>query len=267
MEKSEINNQPKRKTADNGSALYTKTPNNAAAILCSLYLFSLIIVNCSLLIISCTSTQSRQAEIPLWVTNLEKAYPSKDWVAVTAQGSSQAQAESLAMNALARAYRTDIASLTQSSQQYSEIINNAANNKNITFNESKNFSQEIITTTNIKGLIGVQTDVYRENENTVHINARINSVINVSYSGAQRESDWWTLRRRYDPDDKNAFTDEYTGYVLYTIPKAEMNRQVANALETSVKADSALYEVTISMARMILESGLAKWGEELSGDR
>lgn len=96
------------------------------------------------------------------------------------------------------------------------------------------------------------------------IDSIVNAIVNVSYSGAQRESDWWSLRRRYDPDNKGEFTDEYTAYVLYTIPKAEMNRQVAKALETSVKADSALYDITIEMARAILQNGLARWGEELS---
>ena len=95
------------------------------------------------------------------------------------------------------------------------------------------------------------------------IDSVINAVVNVSYSGAQRESDWWSLRRRHDPDVKDAYTDEYIAYVLYTIPKAELNRQVARALETSVNADSALYQVTIDMARQILQNGLASWGEEL----
>ena len=90
----------------------------------------------------------------------------------------------------------------------------------------------------------------------------INVIVNVSYSGAQREADWWSLRRRYDPDQKDVFSDEYTAYVLYTIPKAEMNRQVASALETSVKADSALYDITIEMARQILQNGMAQWGAE-----
>jgi len=89
----------------------------------------------------------------------------------------------------------------------------------------------------------------------------INAIVNVSYSGAQREADWWSLRRRYDPDQKGVFTDEYTAYVLYTIPKAELNRQVARALETSVKKDSALYDITIEMAKQILQSGMANWGE------
>jgi len=95
------------------------------------------------------------------------------------------------------------------------------------------------------------------------INSIVNSIVNVSYSGAQRESDWWSLRRRYDPDIKQEYTDEYTAYVLYTIPKAELNRQVAKALETSVKKDSALYDITITMAKEILKNGLSKWGEGL----
>jgi len=88
----------------------------------------------------------------------------------------------------------------------------------------------------------------------------ITAIVNVSYSGAQREADWWSLRRRYDPDQKGVFSDEYTAYVLYTIPKAELNRQVAQALETSVSKDSMLYDITINMAKQILQNGLAQWG-------
>jgi len=103
---------------------------------------------------------------------------------------------------------------------------------------------------------GTGAGVYQQ-----QIDSVINSVVNVSYSGAQRESDWWSLRRRYDPDTKGVFTDEYAAYVLYTIPKGEFNRQVAYALETSVKKDSALYDITIKIAQSILKNGLANWGE------
>ena len=92
------------------------------------------------------------------------------------------------------------------------------------------------------------------------IDSAISAIVNVSYSGAQREADWWSLRRRYDPDQKDVYTDEYTAYVLYTIPKSQLNEQVARALETSVKADSALYDITIELARQILTSGMADWG-------
>ena len=103
---------------------------------------------------------------------------------------------------------------------------------------------------------GESTGVYQQ-----QIDSVINTIVNVSYSGAQRESDWWSLRRRYDPDNKGEYSDAYTAYVLYTIPKAELNRQVAHALETSVRADSALYDITIEMARAILQNGMAGWGE------
>ena len=87
------------------------------------------------------------------------------------------------------------------------------------------------------------------------IDNALNAVVNVSYSGAQREADWWSLRRRYDPGNKAVYTDEYTAYVLYTVPKAEMNRQIALALETSTSKDSALYDITITLARDILLQG------------
>ena len=93
------------------------------------------------------------------------------------------------------------------------------------------------------------------------IDSVINAIVSVSYSGAQREADWWSLRRRYDPDQKGVYADEYTAYVLYTIPKAELNRQVARALETSISKDSALYDITIEMARQILQDGMASWAE------
>ena len=106
------------------------------------------------------------------------------------------------------------------------------------------------------GLEEASSGIYEQQINNI-----INAVINVSYSGAQREADWWSLRRRYDPDVKDAYTDEYTAYVLYTIPKSQLNEQVARALETSVSSDSALYDITIQMARQILLDGLSGWGE------
>ena len=110
---------------------------------------------------------------------------------------------------------------------------------------------------NSSNAAGTSSGDYRQ-----EINNSINAVVNVSYSGAQRENDWWSLRRRYDPDQKDVYSDEYTAYVLYTIPKAELNRQIAQALETSVSADSALYQITIDLARDLLLNGMNYLGEE-----
>ena len=83
----------------------------------------------------------------------------------------------------------------------------------------------------------------------------LNAIVSVSYSGAIREADWWSLRRRYEPRNKEIFTDEYTAWVMYTIPRIEMNRQVAMAMETAVSKDSELYDITIALARDILLQG------------
>jgi hypothetical protein len=127
--------------------------------------------------------------VPVWVNELEKAFPSKDWVAVTAQGTSQPQAESAVMNALARAFKTDVASLTQASQRFSQIVNDAAGKKTVAFDESKSFSQDVNTSTNVRGLIGVQIDVYRALDKTVYVNARMNRrECAARYSGMIREN-------------------------------------------------------------------------------
>ena len=124
---------------------------------------------------------------PDWVNNMERVFPGRDWVAVNAQGLSLPQAEAAAMNALARAFRTDVESLTRASQSFSQIVSSATGN--IAFDESKNFSQEINTSTNIRGLIGVQTDMYRAPNNTVYVNARMNrQECALRYSGMIREN-------------------------------------------------------------------------------
>lgn len=109
--------------------------------------------------------------------------------------------------------------------------------------------------------VGITGTSMTESVYQQQIESVINAVVNVSYSGAIREGDWWSLRRRYDPDNREVFTDAYTAYVLYTIPKVELNRQVARALETSVSRDSALYDITIEIARQLMVNGIANWGE------
>jgi hypothetical protein len=108
------------------------------------------------------------------VQNLEQVYPSGEWVAVTGQGADRNLAESAAMNALARAFKTDVASLSSASRQFSQAVNTAAGKNSVSFDQSQNFAQEVTTASNVQGLIGVQTDVYTAQDNTVYVNARMN---------------------------------------------------------------------------------------------
>jgi len=140
-------------------------------------------------LVSCATPPIGTQAAPAWISSLERAYPSREWVAVTADGPSRPQAEMAAMNALARAFRTDVASLTQASQRFIQIVDNATGSRTIVFNESENFRQDVNTTTNIKGLIGVQIDAYRAPDNTVHVCARMNRrECAARYSGMIREN-------------------------------------------------------------------------------
>jgi len=143
-----------------------------------------------LLIFSLTGLSPLAAQaVPKWVKELDKAFPSKDWVAVVAQDTSQPQAENAAMNALARAFKTDVESLSQASQKFSQIVNEAAGKKTVSFDESKSFSLDVTTGTNVKGLIGVQTDIFRAKDNTVYVNARMNrKECGNRYSGMIKEN-------------------------------------------------------------------------------
>jgi hypothetical protein len=84
----------------------------------------------------------------------------------------------------------------------------------------------------------------------------LNAVVNVSYSGAQRDADWWILNRVYDPDATDEYSDEYTAWVLYTIPKKSTDKQIAAAMETALAKDAELYDITIRVAKDIALKGV-----------
>jgi hypothetical protein len=78
------------------------------------------------------------------------------------------------MNALARAFKTDVASLASASQQFSQVVNTMTGKQSVSFDQSQNFAQEVTTASSVQGLIGVQTEVYTAEDRTVYVNARMN---------------------------------------------------------------------------------------------
>ena len=85
----------------------------------------------------------------------------------------------------------------------------------------------------------------------------VKTVSNANYSGARKVNDWWVHTRRYDPDQKKQYVDEYRCYVLYTIEKdlldqqvLEMMDQVANGTKETTDAQKS----AISNVRAIMES-------------
>jgi len=152
--------------------------------------FALYTALAVILFCGCAGTPAdAQVKAPAWVENLEKAFPSKDWVAVVGQGANQPQAEAAAMNSLARAFKTDIEGITNASLRFGQIVEAAAKSKVIDFSESKNYLQEVNITSNVRGLIGVQIDLFRAADSTVYVNARMNRrECSARYAGMIKEN-------------------------------------------------------------------------------
>ena len=70
----------------------------------------------------------------------------------------------------------------------------------------------------------------------------LKSSAEATYSGARKIDDWRVLARRYDPDDKGKYTDEYRVFILYTIEKDLLDEQVLNMIDAIANDGSATAE-------------------------
>jgi hypothetical protein len=146
-----------------------------------------------MVIMGCVSSgkagQGQPQDTPDWALHPETAYPSAEWVAVVGQAAGRAEAEDAALNALARAFKTDIASLTEANQQFSQIVQDAAGKKSVVFNESRDFSARVRTSSSVNALIGVETGTFQSADGIWYANARMNRRECASrYAGMVREN-------------------------------------------------------------------------------
>jgi hypothetical protein len=99
-------------------------------------------------------------------------------------------AQSNALNALARIFRTDILGITDAYLEWAQVAAGTENKKVTSFTENREYAQEVITTSNVTGLIGVQSDVWTAKDGTAHANARMNRAeCAARYSAMIRENE------------------------------------------------------------------------------
>lgn len=85
----------------------------------------------------------------------------------------------------------------------------------------------------------------------------VKTTANANYSGARKVNDWWVLTRRYDPDLKKQYTDEYRSYVLYTIEKDLLDKQVLDMIDqvaAETQGTSDAQKSAFNNVRAIMES-------------
>jgi hypothetical protein len=111
---------------------------------------------------------------PLWVSDRNAAFPDSQWLCAVESAQDKNTAQAAAMNALARVFRTDIQGISSSYQEFAHVAASSDKKKIAAFTESRDFAQEVTTSTNITGLIGVQSDVWTAKDGTAYANARMN---------------------------------------------------------------------------------------------
>lgn len=183
-------------------------------------------------------------DVPVWVRDLEMAFPARDWLAVSESGSSRRSAESAAIDALARIFKTDVESLTQTSQHFSEVISGAAGMQTVTLDQSNRYSQEVNTSTAIQGLIGVQTNVYQAIDGTYYAAAHMNRGESAArYSGMIREQtesiDRLLRSAGTNPDTLEAYASISFAYTLAQI--TDNFQHILEVLDPDTAAQKPFY--------------------------
>ena len=137
----------------------------------------------ALLVSACAASPSAQknqndtprgSQVPRWVTDSAAAYPDREWLCVLDSAKDKKSAESAAIASLAQVFRVDLVSVTNANQQFAQALNAVNGDKTAVSSETKDFAQELTSSSNVSGLIGVQTDSWTAKDGTVYANARMN---------------------------------------------------------------------------------------------
>ncbi|MDR0473098.1 MAG: hypothetical protein LBH43_05465 [Treponema sp.] len=141
-------------------------------------LFSLIAV---LILVSCAGSppvkndSSSKPQPPLWVTDIGTAYPNSEWLCAVEQDTDPKIAERTAISRLAQIFRVDLNSVTSASRQLAEAISNVQNKTYLVQVQSSSLSQELVATSVVSGLIGLQVESWKNPyDGQTYANARMN---------------------------------------------------------------------------------------------
>jgi hypothetical protein len=123
---------------------------------------------------ACATAGAKQNGTPLWVYDLKAVYPDSGWLAVVEQAATRQNAESAAVDALARIFRTDVLGVTNAYMEYAQTITSEKRKKTASLDESRSFAQNVTTTASVSGLIGVVTESAQDDTGIWWANARMN---------------------------------------------------------------------------------------------
>jgi hypothetical protein len=171
-----------------------------------------IIVFITVVLSACaTSAGAKKNETPRWVYDLKAVYPGRDWLAVIEQAPSRKNAESAAVDALARIFRTDVLGVTNAYMEYTQTIASTKKKKTASLDESRAFAQNVTTTASVSGLIGVVTESAQDDSGIWWANARMNRAECAAvYDKTVRENEKIIADLRADAEQHPGTLDAYS---------------------------------------------------------
>jgi hypothetical protein len=147
------------------------------------FLFLAVIVS------SCASSPQIQMP-PLWVTDTEKVYPDRDWLVVVEAEQDAKLAERAAVTRLSQVFRVDLVSVTDANRQFAETVSSVKGKKLLLTSQSNTIAQELISTSAVSGLIGLQVESWSNPKGRSYANARMNRAeCSARYSAMIRENE------------------------------------------------------------------------------
>jgi hypothetical protein len=157
-----------------------------------------------------TAPGAKKDETPRWVYDLKAEYPDRDWLAVVEQAATRGNAESAAIDALARIFRTDVLGVTNAYMEYTQTITSEKRKKTASLDESRSFAQNVTTTASVSGLIGVLTESAQDDNGIWWANARMNRAECAAvYAKTVRENEKIIADLRADAEQHPGTLDAY----------------------------------------------------------
>jgi len=127
---------------------------------------------------------------PLWAADTEKVYPNSDWLCVVEAEQDAKLAERAAVTRLAQVFRVDLLSVTNANRQLAESVSSVKGKQKIITSQSSDIAQELISTSAVSGLIGLQVESWANPEGRSYANARMNrKECSARYSAMIRENE------------------------------------------------------------------------------
>jgi len=144
------------------------------------------------LVFSCAGSPKGggQTPPPLWVTDVEKVYPDRDWLVVVEAEQDAKLAERAAVTRLSQVFRVDLVSVTNANRQFAETISSVKGKSRLITSQSNAIAQELVSTSAVSGLIGLQVESWPNPNGRSYANARMNRAeSSARYSSMIRENE------------------------------------------------------------------------------